>query len=190
MIEAVLPTALPGCFRLRLKPYTDARGRFVKTFQVSAFRQHGLAADFREDFYTVSGPGVLRGMHFQVPPADLTKTVGCLAGAVLDAVLDLRAGSPAYGRHETLRLDADRPELIYIPPGVAHGFLVLEAPAVLCYRQTSEYAPDADRGVRWDSCGIDWGVTAPVVSNRDLALPRLAEFRTPFRYHPPTEGRT
>ena len=121
-------------------------------------------------------------MHFQVPPADLVKTVCCATGRVLDVVVDLRVGSPTYGQHEAFILDAAAPEIVYIPAGLAHGFLVLSTESLMLYQVTHDYAPKSDSGIRWDSCGIAWGVTNPVVSERDDALPRLADFASPFRY--------
>ena len=97
-------------------------------------------------------------------------------------VVDLRLGSPAYGRHEIFRIDAEKPEVVCIPRGLAHGFYVESEDATLLYFVSSQHAPAADRGIRWDSCGVPWGVDTPVLSERDRNLPPLAGFESPFRY--------
>jgi dTDP-4-dehydrorhamnose 3,5-epimerase len=175
-------TALPGCLRLDLFRHQDARGAFTKVFHQPAFRERGLPVDWREAFVTVSAKGVLRGMHFQTPPSDHGKLVACLAGRVLDVVLDLRLGSPAYGRCEALELAAERGEALFVPPGLAHGFLALEEGSTLLYQVTREHDPAHDTGVRWDSIPFQWPAASPLVSDRDRALPDLAGFRTPFRF--------
>ena len=175
-------TAIPGVRELRASVRPDPRGRFVKTFHAGFFAEHGLAADFREQYYSVSEAGVLRGLHFQAPPADHAKLVCCTAGAVLDVALDLRIGSPAFGRHVALTLSAENAAQAYIPPGCAHGFCVTEGPATLVYAATTEYAPEFDAGVLWNSAGIDWPIETPTLSERDAALPPLGEFDSPFSF--------
>src|SRR5581483_7390979 len=140
----------------------------------------GLRTDFAEEYYTVSHVRVLRGLHFQVPPHDHAKLVYCAAGRVLDVALDLRVGSPAFGRHVRAELSAADGNALYLPPGLAHGFYVLEAPALMVYNQTSVYAREHDAGVRWDSAGIPWPDADPILSDRDRSFPALADFRTPF----------
>ncbi len=178
----ILKTAIPGVRELRSAPRPDSRGRFVKTFHADSFAEHGLATGFREQYYSISNAGVLRGLHFQTPPADHAKLVFCTAGAVLDVALDLRLGSPAYGRHVALTLSAENTAQIYIPPGCAHGFCVTEGPATLVYATTTEYAPRLDAGVLWNSAGIDWPVEAPTLSERDAGLPSLGDFASPFTF--------
>ena len=166
----------------------DARGSFVKVFHAPAFAAHGLRSDFRETFYTVSGENVLRGMHFQLPPADHAKLVYCVSGSAMDVSLDLRTGSPAFGRFTVIELSADKHNGIYLPSGVAHGFHVREAPAVMVYHVTSEHSPALESGVRWDSFGAPWRTQSPLLSARDRALPRLEDFRTPFLFEPSVAG--
>jgi len=180
----VWATEIPGCLELQLPCAEDERGRLVKPFQRSVFADAGLPADFVEQFYSRSRAGVLRGLHFQTPPRGLAKLVTCVAGDAWDVVLDLRAGSPAYGRHVEVGLSAARANAILIPEGCAHGFLAGDD-AVLAYWVTAEHSPDHDAGVRWDSAGIPWPLDgAPTVSARDAALPALSDFTTPFRYAP------
>jgi dTDP-4-dehydrorhamnose 3,5-epimerase len=178
----LLGTGIPGCYEIGFPVHADARGYFVKTFQHSVFSGSPLLTGFTETFYTVSGRDVIRGMHFQVPPADHAKFVYCVSGAVMDVALDVRLGSPSYGRHVVVELDADRHNGAYLDAGVAHGFCVRKAPAVLLYHMTAEYAPAFDRGIRWNSFGVAWPVASPVISARDENLPLLQDFETPFVY--------
>ncbi len=141
-----------------------------------------MATDFAENFFTISGEKVLRGMHFQMPPADHAKLVYCVAGAVMDVGLDLRVGSPTFGEHFVIELSAERNNAVYMPEGVAHGFYVREGPAVMIYNVGSEHSPTLDAGILWQSFGACWPEDAPVISARDSRLPALSEFQSPFRY--------
>lgn len=172
--------AFSGCYLLQPRVFQDARGRFVKPLVVSQLQSHGLRTDFVEQYHSTSAPGVIRGMHFQTPPHAHAKLVYCAAGAVTDVLLDLRKQSPTYGRCIALPLTAESGQALYLATGIAHGFVALEAPALMIYNVTSEYAPAHDNGVRWDSFGLDWGVAAPVVSERDRGFSALADFESPF----------
>lgn len=175
-------TRLPGCFDLRPVVHRDERGSLVKTLHAPTFAEAGLSAAFVEEFHSVSKRGVIRGLHFQVPPQQHAKLVSCLPGEIFDAAVDLRVGSPTQGRVLTRRLDAEQGQALYLAPGVAHGFQALSEEAVVLYRVTSVYSPAEDAGIRWDSAGIDWPLTEPLVSERDRALPALADFVSPFRH--------
>ena len=174
-------TGLSGCFEVRYNPFRDERGLFQKTYHEEAFRALGLCTDWKEEFISTSRKGVIRGMHFQVPPMQHTKLVICLAGRVLDVALDLREGSATYGVCAGVELSGERSNAMYIPAGFAHGFLALEDGATLLYKVSSLHAPAQDQGLRWDSIGFDWSVTAPILSARDAAFGPLADFQTPFR---------
>jgi dTDP-4-dehydrorhamnose 3,5-epimerase len=178
----LIPTAIPGCIEVQPHVFDDLRGRFAKPFHAPTFEEHGI--DFRpaEAFFTVSHRGVLRGFHFQIPPHDHDKLVYCASGTVLDVVVDLRCGSPVFGQPFSAELDAQRSNALLIPRGVAHAFYVLSAEAVLAYLVSKPHAPAFDGGVRWDSVGMVWPDSAPVISSRDQALPALAEYRSPFRF--------
>lgn len=159
----------------------DARGSFAKLLHPSDLPDAGGTLPLRESFVSWSHPGVLRGMHFQSPPAAHDKAVTCLAGRVLDVVLDLRRSSPTHGKACAFELSGEAPETVWVPVGCAHGFLVLgDAPALLHYSVTAEHSPENDRGVRWDSFGFAWPASARLVSDRDRGLPALAELDTPF----------
>lgn len=175
-------TELPiiGCKLVTLVPVTDARGWFMKTFHADTFREAGMEGEYPETFVSESHKGVLRGMHFQRPPYDHAKLVRCLGGQVLDVLLDLRRESPTLGRSHALMLDATRAEMVYMPRGIAHGFLALTDGAVLEYRTSSMHAPSHDAGIHWASFGFEWPVSTPILSPRDEAHPRLADFISPF----------
>jgi dTDP-4-dehydrorhamnose 3,5-epimerase len=158
----------------------DVRGTLVKTFLGSAFADAGLPTRFPEQFFSQSRRGVVRGLHFQAPPAPQGKLVYCVSGEVFDVVVDLRAGSATYGEHVTAVLSSENWTGLYVPVGFAHGFAALSETATLAYLATAEYEPGTDGGVRWDSAGIAWPVDSPIVSDRDAELPRLADLRTLF----------
>jgi len=176
----LLREPLPGVKILRPFQHADERGCFVKTFHDGGLASHGLHMILREEFYSVSARNVIRGMHFQLPPHAHQKIVTCLRGRVLDVVLDLRQGSPAYGKSVALEL-SDRNRLIaWLPVGVAHGFLSLEDDSCVVYKTDTVHNPAFDSGLRWDSFGFPWPVDNPVLSPRDLHHPGFAEFTTPF----------
>lgn len=178
------PTAVEGCIELRLRLVTDRRGEFVKLFQATAFAALGLDVRVEELFVSRSHRRVVRGLHFQRPPADVAKVVCCLDGAVTDAVVDLRTDSPTYGRHCTIDLTAARASAVYVPEGCAHGFVVTSDSALVAYAQTGEHSAELEGGIHWSSAGIDWGGLSAgdaVVSDRDAGFPALADFSSPFR---------
>jgi dTDP-4-dehydrorhamnose 3,5-epimerase len=121
-------------------------------------------------------------MHFQLPPADGAKLVICLSGSVMDVALDLRRGSPAYGQAAVMELSAVKCSAAYLPAGVAHGFYVREAPALLSYSVTTEYDPTLDTGIAWNSFGFCWPSTEPRLSPRDAVLPAFDDFESPFEF--------
>jgi dTDP-4-dehydrorhamnose 3,5-epimerase len=182
MSFAVKTTAIPGCFELLPKIVADERGTFVKTFHRDMFLEHGLETNFAEEYYSRSAHGVLRGLHFQLPPQDHVKIVYCVDGEVLDAVVDLRIGSPTYGTHQTFSLSGEKANMLYIPAGLAHGFYVTGSHATMMYKVTTVYSPEHDAGIHWQSAGIPWPVEQPVVSLRDARFAPLAAFESPFRY--------
>jgi dTDP-4-dehydrorhamnose 3,5-epimerase len=173
--------ALPiaGAVLLDLSRHTDARGDFLKTFSASALRAAGV--DFRpvEHFVTRSRRDVIRGMHFQLPPHQHHKLVHCMAGRVQDVLLDLRSG-PGQGLVLALELDADCPQALFIPEGVAHGFRVRSDDAVMMYATSSEHQPSHDAGVLWHSIPHQWDCSNPIVSERDRGHPALRDMRSPF----------
>lgn len=170
---------LPGTWLVTLKRFEDMRGTFVKTYARTLFDKHEASFEMLEEFYSVSNRDVVRGMHFQLPPHDHVKLVYCPVGAVEDVLLDLRSG-PGYGKVARVRLSGDQPSLVFIPKGIAHGFRALVDGSLMVYKTSTEHAPTADAGIRWDSFGHDWDVDQPRMSDRDRQHPTLASFVTPF----------
>jgi len=175
-------TPLPGLVEIQPFVARDPRGTFVKTFHEADYRRLGLPAHYAEEYYSLSHRGVLRGMHFQVPPHDHAKVVTCVAGKVLDVVVDLRAGSPTFGRIHSIELDDERATMLVIPSGMAHGFLALSESAIMYYQVTTAYSREHDAGIRWDSLGIPWPMTDVILSDRDREFPAFADFKSPFVY--------
>ena len=171
---------LPGCFVMSAKRFVDERGDFFKPFQSSEFARLGLPSAWHEDFYSTSGGGVIRGMHFQKPPHEHDKLVYCLFGRILDVMLDLRDG-PGFGKVFSIELLPGRATVLFIPRGIAHGFLAIDDNSVVAYKTTTEHDPASDAGIRWDSFGFRWPHRAPILSQRDRGLPPLDSFSTPFR---------
>ena len=170
---------LPGCFLLKPKKLEDQRGCFVKTYHKSLSTELGVNLEICEEFYSISHKNVVRGMHFQLPPYAHEKLVYCTRGAFLDVVLDLRRGD-GYGRVASAPLSGENCHLIYIPKGIAHGFVALLDESLMLYKTSTVHAPESDSGIRWDSFGFDWGVSQPIVSDRDAMHPPLKKFSSPF----------
>lgn len=175
-------TKIPNCFELQPEIFVDKRGSFIKTFHYQEFESLGLPVDWKESYYTCSAKGVLRGMHFQLPPHAHAKIVYCVSGSVVDVALDLRKGSPTYGKSIMLELSAKVGNMLYLPAGLAHGFCTPREPATLIYNVSSLYNPDSDAGVCWDSLGIDWPIREPLLSERDKAFKSLQQFLSPFEF--------
>lgn len=175
-----LPVALPGVRLLEPRLFSDRRGAFIKTYHEPAWHEAGIPFAMKEEYYSVSHRGVLRGMHFQTPPEDHAKLVYCPCGRVLDVLLDLRRGSPTFGQCAARELSADNRLILIIPVGIAHGFLSLEDRSVMVYKTTTTHSPDHDAGIRWDSFGFDWGREPPMVSERDAAFPTFVDYSSPF----------
>lgn len=173
-------TQLFGVRLLSPQVFNDARGAFIKTYHVGVFRDLGMPFVPVEEFVSISRRDVIRGMHLQLPPAAHAKLVYCVVGAVLDVVLDLRRGAGGYGRWMTRRLSAENREMLFIPPGCAHGFLALTDEATMVYQTDTVHAPASDAGVLWNSFGFDWPAEQPCLSERDRALPALENFVSPF----------
>lgn len=175
-----IETKIPGCYIIKLTSFKDERGAFIKLFHNEVFEKLGLASDFKEEYYSSSKKGVLRGLHFQLPPYDHVKCIFCLKGAIIDAVVDLRIDSPTYREHLLFELKDSDPQLIYIPKGLAHGFYVLEDDTLFLNKTTTVFHGESDTGIKWDSCGIKWPDKRPILSEKDQNLITLNDFQSPF----------
>lgn len=178
----ILPSILSGCHAIQPHVIDDARGRFVKVYHQEAFAEAGMETSFAEEYYSHSRRGVIRGLHFQTPPHDHVKMVYCVHGEVFDVVLDLRVGSPTYGKTATFHLSADKANYLYIPKGLAHGFCATSDTATLIYKVSTVYAPQHDAGILWSSVDVDWPTDQPILSERDTRFVALADFVSPFRH--------
>ncbi|TCP29689.1 dTDP-4-dehydrorhamnose 3,5-epimerase [Sphingomonas sp. BK235] len=166
--------------------FGDARGWFTETYNEAAFHARGINVRFVQDNHSLSVPAfTLRGLHFQTPPHAQDKLVRCIRGSIFDVAVDLRSGSPSYGRWIGAELSAENGRQLFVPVGFAHGFLTLEPDSEVVYKCSALYAPAHDGGVRWDSVAIDWPLPAgatPQLSDKDHALAALADFDSPFAY--------
>ena len=181
----IIKTNIQGPLIIEPKVFGDSRGYFFESFNAREFReQTGLDITFVQDNESLSHYGVLRGLHFQLPPHTQNKLVRCVRGAVLDVVVDIRKGSPTYGRHVTVELTEDNHRQFFVPKGFAHGFAVLSETAVFQYKCDRFYAPQADGGISIldESLGIDWRIPADqaLLSEKDTKHPLLKDFETPF----------
>ena len=164
-----------GLVLVKLRVFPDERGFFIETYKKRDFTAAGIPLEFVQDNHSKSARGVLRGLHYQRGAAAQGKLVRCTAGAILDVGVDLRKGSPTFGRWASAELTAENAHMLYVPPGFAHGFLVLSETAEIIYKCTAEYSPPDEGGIAWNDpdLGIEWGIKEPVLSARDQALPRL-----------------
>lgn len=172
----VIATQHPEVLLLRPKVFGDARGFFLESYNRKAFTEIGISAEFVQDNHSRSAKGVLRGLHYQISQPQ-GKLVRVVAGEVFDVAVDLRRNSPHFGRVATMRLSAETHEMAWIPPGFAHGFLVLSEYAEFLYKTTDYYAPEHERSLRWDdpALAIDWPLEGePLLSAKDQAALPLA----------------
>lgn len=178
---------LPGLVLLRPRQFLDTRGSFAETYNERTFRAAGMSAKFIQDNQSFSAKrGTIRGLHFQLPPAAQAKLVRVLQGSVYDVAVDLRVGSPTYGRWVGATLTADDGAQMFVPRGFAHAFCTLEPGTVVAYKVDEFYAPASDSGLIWNdpAFAIEWPVADDevVLSDKDLKLGRFADFVSPFKY--------
>jgi dTDP-4-dehydrorhamnose 3,5-epimerase len=167
------PLSLAGAFRIQLDPIADDRGFFARRFCAESFARHGLETDFVQRSISFNARrGTLRGLHFQAPPAVETKIVRCTHGAAFDVIVDLRRGSPTFGRWHGEEITAGNRIMLYVPKGFAHGFQTLSDQTELDYEITPAYVPGARRGIRFDDpdLAIPWPVAETILSYEDRAL--------------------
>ncbi|MFI5217899.1 MAG: dTDP-4-dehydrorhamnose 3,5-epimerase [Bacteroidia bacterium] len=174
--------SIEGLVLIRPDVLQDNRGYFYESFHYEKFAEAGLHLDFVQDNESLSSKNVLRGLHFQHPPFEQGKLVRVMHGAVLDVVVDLRKNSASYGKHYKVELNDTNHTMLWIPPGFAHGFLALSDESVFCYKCTGVYNKQSEFGIIWNDkdLNIDWGITNPVVSAKDLELGRFKDYISVF----------
>jgi len=172
-------TSLPGVILVDPRLFGDDRGYFFESYKASEFQAAGIGEPFVQDNHSRSDRGVLRGIHYQLPPYAQGKLVRVIAGSVLDVAIDLRRSSPNFGRSVSYELSGENHRMLYIPPGFGHAFLALEYGTHFVYKCTSEYNKASESGVRWDDreLAIEWPDMEMVVSEKDRELPPLSEAR-------------
>ncbi|MCF8721338.1 dTDP-4-dehydrorhamnose 3,5-epimerase [Nitrospina gracilis] len=175
-----IPTELDGVVLIEPVVHDDARGFFVETYVRSLFRDHGIDVDFVQDNHSQSSKGVLRGMHYQVRHGQ-AKLVRVVRGEVFDVAVDVRPGSPSFGRWTGHTLSANNRRQLFIPAGFAHGYCVLSDTAEVIYKCSDYYHPEDEGGLIWNDpeVGIDWPVEEPVLSEKDQRHPRLKDILPP-----------
>lgn len=181
------PTSLPGALLLQPRVFPDDRGFFCETFRANDLAEHGITEAFVQDNHSRSTRGVLRGLHFAIGDGT-SKLVRCGRGSIVDVIVDLRAGSPTYGKWEAHELTDASMRVLYVPVGFGHGFCVTSDVADVLYKQSDYYDPAVERGIAWNDpdVGVAWPLPPEeiVVSQRDTEAPRLVEIagELPFRF--------
>ncbi len=180
----IIKTDIEGVLILEPRVFEDARGYFFESYNKKVFDAEVAPVEFVQDNESCSSRGVMRGLHFQRPPHAQAKLVRCVRGAVLDVAVDIRKGSPTYGRHVSCLLTEENHRQFFIPRGFAHGFAVLSDTAVFQYKCDNYYCPEADGGISItdESLGIDWGIAIEeaILSDKDRRHPLLKDFDSPF----------
>lgn len=180
----IVKTDIEGVVIIEPRIFTDGRGYFFESYNKLVFDKKVAPVFFVQDNESRSTRGVIRGLHFQRPPHAQAKLVRCVRGEVLDVAVDIRKGSPTYGRHVAVVLSDDNKRQLFIPRGFAHGFAVLSDEAVFQYKCDNYYAPEAEGGISIadDSLGIDWRISAAdaIMSPKDHAHPCMKDFKSPF----------
>ena len=172
----ISPSKIPDILIIEPKVFGDDRGFFMETYQFKRFATAGISAKFVQDNQSGSQQNTLRGLHYQIRQPQ-GKLVRVIAGEIFDVAVDIRQGSPTYGRWVGVELAAQDFQMLYVPEGFAHGFCVLSREATVAYKVTEEYAPDLDRGILWNDpeIGVRWPLTDPILSPKDAQLPLLKE---------------
>lgn len=177
----VIETSLPGVLIIEPRVFADDRGFFMEAYHEKRYAEMaGIAGPFVQDNHSASVRGVVRGLHYQEPNAQ-GKLVRATHGALLDVAVDIRRGSPQFGKWVAVELSAENKRQLWIPPGFAHGFSVLSERAEMLYKCTTLYDPNADKGIIWNDpdIAVDWQVDIPILSPKDEKLPRLKDAELP-----------
>jgi dTDP-4-dehydrorhamnose 3,5-epimerase len=180
-----IKTAIPDVYIIEPSVFGDDRGYFLESFNLEKFEENMFPIKFIQDNESKSSRGVLRGLHFQKPPYAQAKLVRCIKGCVIDVAVDIRKGSPTYGKHISVELSGKNKRQLFVPRGFAHGFSVLSESAVFAYKVDNRYVPESDSGIRYDDKGlnIDWGLKEEDVqlSFKDKELESFKNLDSPFK---------
>ena len=181
-----IKTAIPDVFIIEPSVFGDDRGYFLESFNLEKFEEYIFPIKFVQDNESKSSGGVLRGLHFQKPPFNQAKLVRCIEGRVMDVAVDIRKGSPTYGKHVAIELTGENKRQLFVPRGFAHGFSVLSENAVFAYKVDNTYAPESECGIRYDDqeLNIDWGLKEEDVqlSAKDIDLAIFKHLDSPFKF--------
>jgi len=175
-------TSIDGLMIIEPRIFKDERGYFTETYQFEKFKEAGISLNFVQDNQSESIRGTLRGLHFQKPPFDQAKLVRVVRGRVLDVAVDIRKGSPSFGKYEMVELSAENHLQFFIPSGFAHGFIALEDQTLFTYKCSNYYDKASEGGLLWNdpSIKIEWNFEKPLVSEKDQVLPGLQDLDSPF----------
>lgn len=177
-------TFIEGLLIVKPKVFSDNRGYFFESYNKVEFERLGIRTDFVQDNESCSSKGVVRGLHFQAPPFAQAKLIRVIKGSVLDFAVDIRRGSPTYGKHVSVRLDDKQKNMFFIPEGFAHGFVTLEDNTIFSYKCTALYNKESEGGLLWSdpNLNIDWQIENPILSDKDKLWQDFESFISPFDY--------
>jgi dTDP-4-dehydrorhamnose 3,5-epimerase len=180
----IIKTQIPGLLIVKPQVFEDDRGYFFESYNREKFVDAGITENFVQDNESKSQKGVLRGLHFQSPPFAQGKLVRVMKGSVLDVAVDIRKGSPTYGRWESIVLSEENKFMYWVPAGMAHGFLTLENNTVFFYKCTNNYNKNSEGSIRWDDpdLNINWGISDPILSGKDKVSPLFKDFESQFLF--------
>lgn len=170
-----------GCQIIENKVIKDNRGVFTKNFNKEIFTKNNIDVNFEESYFSLSKKDVIRGMHFQTSPHEISKLIFCSAGEILDVFLDIRQNSKTFGQYDQIKISSENGIHIYLPEGIAHGFQVLSENATIHYLQSKIYNEVSDTGILWNSFGMNWPVKNPVMSKRDQAFITFDDYKRSSR---------
>ena len=184
----LVPSALPGALIIEPRVFGDERGFFLESYTRRDMEAIGIAEEFVQDNHSRSAKGVLRGLHFQYPFPQ-SKLIRVVRGGIYDVIVDIRRGSPTYGRYEAFQLTGENHRILYVPVGFAHGFLALSDGTDILYKTGDYYHPEADAGIRWDDPGLsipwplqEYRIGRPTLSDKDTRLPLMSDLASRFTY--------
>jgi dTDP-4-dehydrorhamnose 3,5-epimerase len=180
----IIETAIPHLVEIEPTVFGDSRGYFYESYNKEAFAKAGITEEFVQDNQSLSSKGVLRGLHFQNPPYAQGKLVRVIHGSVLDVAVDIRIGSPTYGKYHKVLLSGKNKKMFWVPPGFAHGFLTLEDDTIFAYKCTGMYNKQSEGSIYWNdtTLKIDWNVENPSISEKDKDAPGFMELKSNFHF--------